>query len=120
MNDIISWLVEQFVMFSEKDETCLDAKDTSQVCALLDIVSLISIEWLKLEDDSNSLIKLSSSLSMDLYMLINPVIFWMNYSIESEDRLSLFKLAYKALKDVSLALPDGIDISVVHVIFPIL
>jgi len=54
---------------------------------MLDIVSLISIERLKLEDESNSLIRLSRSLSMDIYMLINPVIFWLNYSIEAGDRL---------------------------------
>lgn len=53
--------------------------------ALLDIVSMISLERLKLEDDQNQLIKMTQSLSMDLYMLVNPVLYWMNYSIESAD-----------------------------------
>lgn len=63
---------------------------------------------------------MTQSLSMDLYMLINPVLFWMNYSIESNDRLPLFKTAFKALKDVSLALPPTIDINIHKIMLPIL
>ena len=57
---------------------------------------------------------------MDLYMLLNPVLFWMNYSIESSERLPLFKTAFKALKDISLALPPSIDINIQKIMFPIL
>jgi len=44
----------------------------------------------------------------------------MNYSIESEDRLPLFKVAYKALKDIAMALPLSIDVNINLIMFPIL
>lgn len=88
MPEIIHWLIEQFVQYSEKDQ--MNDKDMGVVISLLDITSLISIERLKMEEETNTLIRLSSSLSMDLYILLNPILYWLNFSVESENRLHLF------------------------------
>ena len=61
MNEIIAWLVEQFVLFSERDDSSMETHEMNTVIALLDIVSLISVERLKIEEDTNQLIRLTSS-----------------------------------------------------------
>jgi hypothetical protein len=37
--------------------------------------------------------------------LINPLLFWLDFSVEREDRLSLFKAIYQTIKDVLENLP---------------
>lgn len=117
MKDIIEWIVEQFVNMAEKEN--IDDAEMQKLITLLDIISLISVERLKIEEDTNNLIRLNTSLSMDLYLLINPVIYWMRFSIEREDRLHLFKSSWKTIKDIIMALPEGIDVDLISIILPI-
>ena len=56
---------------------------------------------------------------MDLYLLLNPVIYWLKFSIEREDRLHLFKASWKTIKDIIMSLPEGIDIDLISIILPI-
>lgn len=117
MKDVIEWIAEQFFLISEKDK--VEENEVQRLITLLDMVSLISVERLKIEEDTNNLIRLNTSLSMDLYLLLNPVIYWMKFSIEREDRLHLFKASWKTIKDIIMALPEGIDIDLISIILPI-
>ena len=117
MKDIIEWIAEQFFSISENDK--IEENEIQRLITLLDIVSLISVERLKIEEDTNNLIRLNTSLSMDLYLVLNPAIFWLKFSIEREDRLHLFKASWKAIKDIIMALPEGIDIDLMSIILPI-
>ena len=117
MKDIIEWITEQFVTMSDKDN--LDDAEIQKLITLLDIVSQISVERLKIEEDTNNLIRLNTSLSMDLYLFLNPVIYWMKFSIEREDRLHLFQASWKAIKDIIMALPEGVDADLRSIILPI-
>lgn len=117
MKEIIEWIAEHFVVMAEKDN--LDEVEIQKLITLLDLVSLLSVERLKIEEDTNNLIRLNTSLSMDLYLLLNPVIYWMKFSIEREDRLQLFKASWKTIKDIIMALPEGIDIDLISIILPI-
>lgn len=117
MKDVIEWIAEQFFTLSEKDNH--DEAEIQKLVTLLDIISLISVERLKIEEDTNNLIRLNTSLSMDLYLLLNPVIYWMKFSIEREDRLHLFKASWKTVKDIIMALPEGIDVDLISIILPI-
>jgi hypothetical protein len=58
---------------------------------MMDIVSLIAIGRKKNEEEANSLIKLKQEFCIDLYLLINPLMFWVDFSVEREERLNLFK-----------------------------
>lgn len=118
MKDIVEWIAEQLVILSEK-ENKIDENDMQKLITLLDIVSLLSVERLKIEEDTNNLIRLNTSLSMDIYLLLNPVIYWMRFSIEREDRLHLFKASWKTIKDILMSLPEGIDIDLISIILPI-
>ena len=115
---MIEWIAEQFVMISEKEKN-IEENELQNLITLMDIISLISVERLKIEEDTNNLIKLNTSLSMDLYLLLNPVIYWMKFSIEKEDRLHLFKASWKTIKDIIMSLPEGIDIDLISIILPI-
>lgn len=117
MKDVIEWMIEQFFSLTEKEN--LDDSEMQKLITLLDIVSLISVERLKIEEDTNNLIRLNTSLSMDLYLLLNPVIYWMKFSIEGESRLPLFKSSWKTIKDIIMSLPEGIDIDLISIILPI-
>ena len=53
-------------------------------------------------------------------MLLNPVLYWLNYAIESPERLNMFNSAYKALKDIASALPEEVEIDIPELMFPVL
>jgi hypothetical protein len=42
---------------------------------------------------------------MELYLLLNPLLFWLDFSVEREERLQLFKQVYQTIKDVLDNLP---------------
>jgi len=50
---------------------------------------------------------------MDLYLLLNPLLFWLDFSVEREERLNLFKQVYQTIKDVLENLPPKkVDIDI--------
>jgi hypothetical protein len=50
---------------------------------------------------------------MDLYLLLNPLLFWLDFSVERDERLTLFKSVYKTIKDVLDNLPPKkVDIDI--------
>jgi hypothetical protein len=58
---------------------------------------------------------------MDLYLLLNPLLFWLDFSVEREERLNLFKQVYQTIKDVLDNLPPKkVDIDILQIIIPIL
>ena len=58
---------------------------------------------------------------MDLYLLLNPLLFWLDFSVEREERLALFKQVYQTIKDVLENLPPKkVDIDILQIIIPIL
>ena len=58
---------------------------------------------------------------MDLYLLLNPLLFWLDFSVEREERLQLFKQVYQTIKDVLENLPPKkVDIDILQIIIPIL
>jgi hypothetical protein len=58
---------------------------------------------------------------MDLYLLLNPLLFWLDFSVEREERLSIFKQVYQTIKDVLENLPPKkVDIDILQIIIPIL
>ena len=58
---------------------------------------------------------------MELYLLLNPLLFWLDFSVEREERLALFKQVYQTIKDVLENLPPHKrDIDILQIIIPIL
>ena len=58
---------------------------------------------------------------MDLYLLLNPLLFWLDFSVEREERLNLFKHVYQTIKDVLENLPPKkVDIDILQISVPIL
>ena len=54
-------------------------------------------------------------------MLINPLLFWLDFSVEREERFNLFKVVYQTIKDVLDNLPPKrIDIDILQIMIPIL
>lgn len=65
------------------------------------------------EEDANQLIRLPTcerfggGASSELYLVLTPLIFWLEFSIDKRDRLSLFQQIYQTIKDVLGGLPAG-------------
>lgn len=61
-------------------------------------------------------------INLELYALINPLVFWLDYSIERPDRLPLFKLVWKTLNTVLDQLPKSkaVKIDILEIITPVL
>jgi hypothetical protein len=58
---------------------------------------------------------------LELYALINPLIFWLDYSIERPDRLPLFKLVWRTLNILLNQLPQKkLEIDALKIILPVL
>lgn len=58
---------------------------------------------------------------MDLHLLLNPLLFWLDFSVEREERLNLFKQVYQTIKNVMDSLPPKkLDIDILQIIIPIL
>jgi hypothetical protein len=54
-------------------------------------------------------------------LLLNPLLFWLDFSVEREERLGLFKQVYATIKNVLESLPPKkVDIDILQIIIPIL
>ena len=88
---------------------------------MFDIVSMISIGRKNNEAEANSLIKIKQDYCLELYLLINPLLFWLDFSVEREERFPLFKAIYSTIKDVLENLPPKrVDIDLLQIMIPIL
>lgn len=62
-----------------------------------------------------------SMITLELYALINPLIFWLDYAIERPERLSLFKTVWRSLNLVLSRIPQKeLKIDIVKIILPVL
>lgn len=58
---------------------------------------------------------------MELFLVINPLLFWLDFSVEREERLPLFKQVYQCIKDVMDSLPPKkVDLDILQIMIPIL
>jgi hypothetical protein len=58
---------------------------------------------------------------LDLYLFLNPLLFWLDFSVERVERFSLFKQIYQTIKDVLDSLPPKkVEIDIFQIIVPIL
>jgi len=96
-------------------------EEGNQLQQIFDIVSVISISRKKNEEEANSHIKIKQDYILELYLLINPLLFWLDFSVEREERFGLFKSVYQTIKDVLENLPPKrIDIDLLQIMIPIL
>ena len=131
---LIDWLVSKMSLLAQNC-TILDGKssaseiamlelsedDLQQLSQYLEIITFISVGRRNNQEEANSLIKIKQDYCMDLYLLLNPLLFWLDFSVEREERLGLFKQVYQTIKDVLENLPPKkVDIDILQIIIPIL
>jgi hypothetical protein len=99
----------------------LSEDDLMQLSQYLEIITFISVGRRNNQEEANTLIKIKQDYCMDLYLLLNPLLFWLDFSVEREERLALFKQVYQTIKDVLENLPPKkVDIDILQIIIPIL
>ena len=82
---------------------------------------MISVGRKKNDEEANQLIKIKQEYCLELYLLINPLLFWLDFSVEREERFSHFKTVYQTIKDVLENLPPKrVDIDILQIMIPIL
>jgi len=69
-------------------------EESNQLQQIFDIISVVSVSRKKNEEEANSHIKIKQDYILELYLLINPLLFWLDFSVEREDRFPLFKSVY--------------------------
>jgi hypothetical protein len=61
-------------------------------------------------------------LSLELYAFVDPLLFWLNFAIEKQDRLPVFKVIWKTLTKLIQLLPRrrgiGMSIDCIEIIMP--
>jgi len=71
-----------------------------QVRQMAEIITIVAVGRQKNEEDSNQLIRLPSyeryggGPSSELYLVLTPLLYWLEYSIDKEERFSLFMQLY--------------------------
>ena len=69
----------------------ISEEDMQQLCQYLEIVTYISAGRRNPQDEANSLIRIKYDYCLDLYLFLNPLLFWLDFSVERVERLNLFK-----------------------------
>ncbi len=58
---------------------------------------------------------------LELYALLNPTLYWLDFSIEKPERLPVFKMVWNSLIKILDSLPNKkLDIDIVVISLPIL
>ena len=74
----------------------LSDEEVVTLCQLCEVINIVAFNRLKQEEDADQLIKLPTAesfgngASAEMYLLLPQLIFWMEYSIDREDRLQMF------------------------------
>lgn len=99
----------------------ISEEDMQQLCQYLEIVTYISAGRRNPQDEANSLIRIKYDYCLDLYLFLNPLLFWLDFSVERVERLNLFKQVYKTIKEVLESLPPKKnDFDIFNIISPFL
>jgi len=125
LRTLIEWVVSKLVELTKNEKEISKLELTEQEMMdlghLIDIIGLVSAGRKKNEEEANSLIQIKVDYCLDLYLLLNPLLYWLDFSVERDDRLSLFKTIYKTIKDVLENLPpQKVDIDMLSIMLPIL
>ena len=105
----------------EMSQLELTDEELYQLNSLLDIIGLISVGRKKNEEEANALIKLKLEYTIELCQILHPLLFWLDFAVERESRLQLFKNVYQTIKDVKDSLPPrSFDLDLLSVVMPIL
>lgn len=96
-------------------------EEGNQLLSIFEVVVVVATSRRKSEEEANSHIKIKQDYILELYLLINPLLFWLDFSVEREERFGLFKAVYQTIKDVLENLPPKrIDIDLLQIMIPIL
>lgn len=131
---LVDWLVEKMSQLAQnctiQDDRSriseiamleLSEDDLVQLSQYLEIITFISVGRRNSQEEANSLIKIRQDYCVDLCLLLNPLLFWLDFSVERMDRLNLFKQVYQTIKDVLDSIPPKkVDIDILQILIPIL
>jgi len=90
----VNWLVKNLTDVQGKEGM------DEQVRQMAEIITIVAVGRQKNEEDSNQLIRLPSyeryggGPSSELYLVLTPLLYWLEYSIDKEERFSLFMQLY--------------------------
>ena len=104
---LVNWLVQKLTEI--KGAEGMD----DRVRQMAEVITIVSLGRQKSEEDANQLIRLPSfekyggGPSSELYLVLAPLLYWLEYSIDREDRLPLFMQLYQTVKDVLAGLSKG-------------
>lgn len=123
---LVDWLVEKMSQLAQnctiQDDRSriseiamleLSEDDLVQLSQYLEIITFISVGRRNSQEEANSLIKIRQDYCVDLCLLLNPLLFWLDFSVERMERLNLFKQVYQTIKDVLDSIPPKkVDIDI--------
>lgn len=94
---LIEWIVHKMNSLSkgkmlQNDKENLRDLDLNEdemylLNTLLDIIGLVSVGRKKNDEEANTLIKMKQEYTIELCQVLQPLLFWLDFSIERENRL---------------------------------
>ena len=112
---LVQWIKENMIEISNKMHTDIASKETIEEDAMLKFDVYIEIACILLADKSteeipNPLVITKGENKMDYYELLNPLLYWMNFSIGSEERQDLFNKIWNCITLLLKDMKDALNI----------
>lgn len=123
---IVGWLIENLIEVAEKMASHEGSKITAEEDAVLKLGIYIELACIltadrQSEEEANSLVlKNRVDDKVELFSLLNPLIFWLSFSMATEGRMELFKQTWQCTSNLLNSLRETINFDMNTFLFPIL
>eukprot|EP01022_Parablepharisma_sp_SALTPOND_P015859 TRINITY_DN2272_c0_g1_i1.p2 TRINITY_DN2272_c0_g1~~TRINITY_DN2272_c0_g1_i1.p2 ORF type:complete len:1699 (-),score=191.91 TRINITY_DN2272_c0_g1_i1:6805-11901(-) len=122
---IVQWIIENLVAIAEKMNGNLASRETAEEDAALKVGTYVDIANVLLEDKqeqeaANPLVVRTGNNKTDYYELINPLLYWLNFSMSSEERIELFGKIWRCVANLMKSMKETIGFDPSPLIGPLL
>ncbi len=119
---VTAWVFENLVGLAEKYSTARsegreDEEAVGRLATYIDLACVLTMD--RQGEDSGSLVlKNLVEDKTDLYLLLNPLLFWLNYAMTAEGKLELFKQTWQSVSSLlrNMHAVLGIDITQIYML----
>jgi hypothetical protein len=102
---MLEWIFNKLVTLAEASNEQKSSLTSDQTAKLNLVFDLIEVITTSTSEADKKIRRPRSLITLELYALINPLLFWLDYSIERPERFPLFKQVWRTLSKVLSQLP---------------
>ena len=110
----ISWLFEGIVGLAEQiaEQTEAEEELLPKLRTYIDIIAIMTVENSQEEEANSLVLQNKNEDKFPYYVLLNPLLYWLNYSMSVEGRIELFKEIWPIISRLLNNMKDNINFEV--------